>query len=179
MEQVNAFELLGLKADATEQEIRQAYHLRVKSCHPDQFLNGEEQQKAQEELVRLNLAYEEALRKALAVKPTVYQKVPPEQAKTTAKRLLSQERYESALLQLGRAESRDDEWYFIQGQILMGMKQFGSAHQSFREAVRLQPDNNEYRRGALDAAVAVKKRQHWTYRMADWADGLIHPRKKP
>ena len=82
-------------------------------------------------------------------------------------------------MQLGRAESRDDEWYYIQGLILMGMKQFGSAHQSFREAIRLQPDNNDYRAGALEAAVALKKRQHWAYRMADWADGIIHPRKKP
>lgn len=178
MKQVNAFEVLGLRPDADEQQIRRAYHALVKSCHPDQFLDGDAQQKAQEELLRLNLAYEEALRKAAEVKPTVYQRVPVEQAKETAARLLSQDRFESALLQLGRAETRDDEWYFIQGQILMGMKQYGSAHQSFREAVRLQPENNEYRRGALDAAVAVKKRRHWTYRMADWAGGLIHPRKK-
>jgi len=179
MEQVNAFELLGLSADADEQQIRKAYHAKVKGCHPDQFADGEKQQQAQAALVQLNLAYEEALRRAAAVKPTVYQRVPVEQAKNAASRLLSQDRFESALLQLGRAETRDDEWYYIQGQILMGMKQFGSAHQSFREAVRLQPENNDYRRGALEAAVAVKKRRHWTYRMADWADGFIHPRKKP
>ena len=178
MEQVNAFEVLGLKPDADEQQIRRAYHARVKRCHPDQFSDGERQQQAQAELVRLNLAYEEALRKAAEVKPTVYQRVPVTQAKENASRLLKQDRFESALLQLSRAETRDDEWYYIQGQILMGMKQFGSAHQSFREAVRLQPENNEYRRGALAAAVAVKKRRHWTYRMADWAGELIHPRKK-
>ena len=178
MEQVNAFELLGLSADADEQQIRRAYHTKVKSCHPDRFPEGEEQQRAQAEMVKLNLAYEEALRKAAAMKPTVYQRVPVEQAKATASRLLNQERYESALVQLGRSETRDDEWYFIQGQILMGMKQFGSAHQSFREAVRMQPENNEYRRGALEAAVAIKKRRHLAYRITDWADGILHPRKK-
>ena len=176
---MNAFEVLGLTADANEQQIRRAYHARVKRCHPDQFTDAEMQRKAQEELTELNLAYEEALKRALTMKPTVYRRVPPGEAKATARRLLSQDRYESALLQLGRAESRDDEWYYIQGLILMGMKQFGSAHQSFREAIRLQPDNNDYRAGALEAAVALKKRQHWAYRMADWADGIIHPRKKP
>jgi len=176
---VNAFEVLGLTADANEQQIRRAYHARVKRCHPDQFTDAEMQRKAQEELTELNLAYEEALKRALTMKPTVYRRVPPGEAKATARRLLSQDRYESALVQLGRAESRDDEWYYIQGLILMGMKQFGSAHQSFREAIRLQPDNNDYRAGALEAAVALKKRQHWAYRMADWADGIIHPRKKP
>ena len=176
---MNAFEVLGLSADANEQQIRRAYHARVKRCHPDQFTDAEMQRKAQEELTELNLAYEEALKRALTMKPTVYRRVPPGEAKATARRLLSQDRYESALLQLGRAENRDDEWYYIQGLILMGMKQFGSAHQSFREAIRLQPDNNDYRAGALEAAVALKKRQHWAYRMADWADGIIHPRKKP
>ncbi len=176
---MNAFEVLGLTADANEQQIRRAYHARVKRCHPDQFTDAEMQRKAQEELTELNLAYEEALKRALTMKPTVYRRVPPGEAKATARRLLSQDRYESALLQLGRAENRDDEWYYIQGLILMGMKQFGSAHQSFREAIRLQPDNNDYRAGALEAAVALKKRQHWAYRMADWADGIIHPRKKP
>ncbi len=176
---MNAFEVLGLTADANEQQIRRAYHARVKRCHPDQFTDAEMQRKAQEELTELNLAYEEALKRALTMKPTVYRRVPPGEAKATARRLLSQDRYESALVQLGRAESRDDEWYYIQGLILMGMKQFGSAHQSFREAIRLQPDNNDYRAGALEAAVALKKRQHWAYRMADWADGIIHPRKKP
>ena len=111
-------------------------------------------------------------------RPTVvFHKIPVDQAKQVAKKLLEQERYESALLQLSRAETKDDEWYFIQGQLLMGMRQYGTAHQSFREAVRLQPENLEYRRGALDAAVAVKKHQKWPYRVLAWADQLVRRRK--
>ena len=64
------------------------------------------------------------------------------------------------------------------GQLMMDMRQFASAHQSFREAVRLNPENNEYRRGALEAALAVKKHQKLPYRVMDWADGILHPRKK-
>ena len=175
---MNAFEILGLTPEADEQQLRQAYHERVKSCHPDQFSDAATQQKAQEELTRLNLAYEEALRSlSQRQQPVAYHKIPVEQAKQVAKRLLEQERYESALLQLSRAETKDDEWYYIQGQLLMGMRQWGTAHQSFREAVRLQPENLEYRRGALDAAVAVKKHQKWTYRVLEWADGLVHRKK--
>ena len=177
---MNAFEILGLSASADEQQLRQAYHDRVKACHPDQFADEAAQQKAQEQLVQLNLAYEEAMRQlANRRQQEVYQnhKIPVAQAKQVAKRLLEQQRYESALLQLSRAETKDDEWYFIQGQLLMGMRQYGTAHQSFREAVRLQPENLEYRRGALDAAVAVKKHQKWPYRVLEWADGLVHRKK--
>ena len=174
---MNAFETLGLTADAGEEEIRQAYHTLVKTCHPDQFSPGEEQQKAQDKLVRLNLAYEEALR-LTAGRQAVYRTVPAAQAKQVARKLMEQERFDSALLQLSRAENKDGEWYFIQGQVLMGMRQYGSAHQAFREAVRLEPENKEYRQGALAAALEIKKHQKLAYRMADWAGDLFHSRKK-
>ncbi len=174
---MNAFEVLGLSVDADQQQVHQAYRTRVKACHPDQFVDREAQQKAQEEMIRLNLAYEEALRLS-AGRQVGYHAVPADQAKSIARKLMEQGRYESALLQLGRAETKDDEWYFIQGQLMMDMRQFASAHQSFREAVRLNPENNEYRRGALEAALAVKKHQKLPYRVMDWADGILHPRKK-
>lgn len=174
---MNAFEVLGLTMAADQQQVHQAYRTRVKACHPDQFVDREQQQKAQEQLIRLNLAYEEALRLS-AGRQVGFHMVPAEQAKSIAKRLMEQGRIESALLQLGRSDQKDDEWYFIQGQLLMKMHQYGSAHQSFREAVRQEPDNREYRRWALDAAVAVKKHQKLHYRVMDWAEGLFHPRKK-
>ena len=174
---MNAFEVLGLSVDAEQQQVHQAYRTRVTACHPDQFVDREAQQKAQEEMIRLNLAYEEALRLS-AGRQVGYHAVPADQAKSIARKLMEQGRYESALLQLGRAETKDDEWYFIQGQLMMDMRQFASAHQSFREAVRLNPENNEYRRGALEAALAVKKHQKLPYRVMDWADGILHPRKK-
>lgn len=174
---MNAFEVLGITSQADQQQVRQAYHTRVKKCHPDQFVDLEQQKKAQEELIELNLAYEEALR-LTAGKPVGFHAMPGEQAKTIAKRLLEQERFESALLQLGRADQKDDEWYYLQGLILMKMKQYASAHQAFREAVRRNPANNDYHAGALDAAVAVRKHQKLPYRVADWANGILHPRKK-
>ena len=172
-----AFEMLGLKGGATAQDVRAAYRRLVKTCHPDQFQDAEEQKLAQEKLIQLNLAYEEALRLS-SQRQVGYHGVPGEEAKKIARRLLEQQRYESALLQLGRADDKDDEWYFIQGKILMAMRQYASAHQSFREAVRRNPGNNEYRAGALEAAVTLKKHQKPLYRFADWADGVLHPRKK-
>ena len=45
----------------------------------------------------------------------------------------------------------------MQGNILMALKQYETAHQSYREAVRRDPDNRQFREGALDAALAIKK----------------------
>ena len=52
---------------------------------------------------------------------------------------------------------RDGDWYYMQGRVLMALDQYESAHQAFREAVRMCPDNNVYRSGALAAVVAWRE----------------------
>ena len=98
--------------------------------------------------------------------------------KAIARRLMEQNRYETALMQLARAPYKDDEWYALQGQLLMKIRQYAKAHQSFREAVRLNPDSQEHRALALHAAITVKKHQRLRYRVADWAGALFRSGKK-
>lgn len=152
------FEELGLRAWAEPEEIRAAYRALVKQCHPDMVQDPAKKQEAQERMVRLNLAYEEALRLATPRQYAPYvQELPKDEAVALAERMLQKNKPENALRQLLRAESKDAVWYYTQGKILMRMEQFHSAHQAFREAVRLDPSNNTYHSGALDAALAEKK----------------------
>ena len=154
----NPFQVLGLSAGADADAIRAAYRALVKKCHPDQFLDLEEQKAAQEKLLALNLAYEAALKLAVPRKTTAYtHTLPMEEAKQLARKMLRQQNPQSALRQLLRAEVRDAAWYNLQGDILMQLHQYESAHQSYREAVRRCPDNLEFRRGALNAALEMKK----------------------
>ena len=139
---MNAFETLGLRWDADQAQVHAAYRSRVKGCHPDQFQDQAQADQAQEQLIRLNLAYEEALR-------------------------MEQGRNENALRQLARADSKDAQWYCLQGEILMNLHQYDSAHQSFREAVRREPDNLQFRRGAFNAAMTLKKHQRPVQRAVD------------
>lgn len=170
MIETNPFEVLGVKPGADEQTVRAAYRRLVKSCHPDQFQDAQQQKNAQEQLIRLNLAYETALK--LAARTTVgFNLISQEEAKHFARRLIEQGNWESALRQLGRADSKDAEWYCLQGEILMALKQYETAHQSYREAVRRDPDNRKYREGALDAALAMKKSRPIGTKIADWVKG--------
>ena len=155
----NPFAVLGLDAAADAEDVRVAYRRLVKTCHPDKFLDADERKAAQEKMIALNLAYEEAL-KLTAPRKTVasYNKeLPPDEALILAEKLLRRGRPESALRHLLRAQTRDGAWFAMQGRILMAMDQYETAHQSYREAVRREPDNNVYRAGALEAAVAMKK----------------------
>lgn len=155
----NPFEVLGLTAAATADDVRSAYRTLVKTCHPDRFPDAAERAAAQERMIALNLAYEEAL-KLTAARRTVdsYNKeLPQDEALQLAAKMLRRQSPNSALRHLMRSQTRDGRWYAMQGRILMAMDQYETAHQSFREAVRHEPDNNEFRRGALDAAVALKR----------------------
>ena len=154
----NPFEVLGLKGWADPDEIRTAYRTLVKQCHPDMIQDPMLKEEAQERMVRLNLAYEEALRLAspktqvaIGPQPTIAESI------LMAERALARDNPEGALRQLLRSEKRDGDWYYMQGKVLMALEQYESAHQSFREAVRRSPENNVYRSGALAAVVAQRE----------------------
>ncbi len=156
----NAFEILGLKPWAGPEEIHAAYRALAKQCHPDGVQDPEEKKTAQQRMVQLNLAYEEALRLASPRgRVPVTGEVCGEDAIRMAESMLEKGKPENALRQLLRAEDRDARWHFTQGKVLMRMEQYESAHQSLREAIRRDPENREYRALALDAAVAQRKAQ--------------------
>lgn len=70
--------------------------------------------------------------------------------------------------QLNRADSKDAEWFYLQGNIFMKLRRFEEAHTSYREAVRYEPNNNAYREGALNAAVAQKKANSVGEKLFGW-----------
>ena len=155
----NPFEVLGLKGWADQEEIRTAYRALVKQCHPDMIQDPVRKQEAQDRMVQLNLAYEEAIRLAAPRIQPAAAELPTAAAVLMAERSLARDNPEAALRQLLRSGQRDGDWYYMQGKVLMALEEFDSAHQSFREAVRLDPENNTYRAGALAAAVALQKEQ--------------------
>jgi len=157
----NPFEVLGLKGWADPDEIRSAYRSLVKQCHPDMISDPAEKEAAQQRMVALNLAYEEALRLTSPRPHGVGTAAAPEvsctEAILMAQRSMARDNPQAALRSLLRCETRNGDWYYMQGRVLMAMEEYDSAHQSFRQAVRISPDNNEYRSGALDAALAQQK----------------------
>ncbi|MBO4298914.1 MAG: DnaJ domain-containing protein [Clostridia bacterium] len=176
---LNPFMVLEISEDADAEAVKAAYRRLVKRWHPDQFTDSTEQEIAQTHLVQLNLAYQEALkavgsRRAAHVAPDL----PLREAKSLSKRLLGMKQYESALRQLARTREKDAEYYYIEGQILTALRQYGSAHQAFRAAVQMEPTNREYHRAAFNAAMNYKKHRRLPYRVADWAGSILRPRRE-
>ncbi|MBR3334591.1 MAG: DnaJ domain-containing protein [Clostridia bacterium] len=154
----NPFEVLGLKGTAAPEEIRSAYRALARQCHPDMIQDPAEKESAQRRMVALNLAYEEALRLASPrTNSPVTAALSSAEAILMAQRAMARNNPEGALRSLIRCEERDGDWYYMQGKVLMALDEYDSAHQSFRQAVRLDPENNVYRAGALAAAVEQRK----------------------
>ena len=155
---ISPFEVLGVPPWSDPEQIRTAYRTLVKSCHPDRVQDPVKKRAAQEEMIRLNLAYEEALRLSAPHRSSaIRQEVTQSEAILLAEKMLGRGSPEAALRHLMRSVDRSAGWYYTQGRIMMELEQYGTAQQSFREAVRLNPENNEYRRRALDAELALKK----------------------
>ena len=152
------FAVLGIEPTSDEEAVRRAYHACAKKYHPDQFQDEAQREAATQRMIVMNEAYEAALKLAASRANAPFREMMPcEEAVKLAFRMLERGSPESALRQLLRAMTRSADWYYAQGTILMEMEQFASAEQSFREAVRMDPNKVEYRRGALDALVAQRK----------------------
>ena len=95
-----------------------------------------------------------------------------EEALILAEKMLVKANPEGALRQLMRAENKNGDWYYTYGKILMHMEKYPEARQAFREAVRKNPDNREYRRWALDAEIAEKKEKTFSGKVQKWARNL-------
>ena len=172
---MDAFKVLGLEDNALEEEIRKAYHTLVKKYHPDLYTDPEERLKAQEKLVQLNLAYREALSRA-SDRSKAYVVMPPERAWERARAYFARQDWERALVQLSHIEERNAEWYRMQGDILMAMRQYASALQAYKICVKLDPDDQSSHQRCLDAAVMLRRHQSLPGRISDWARDLF--RKK-
>lgn len=168
----NPYSTLGVPMDATAEQIRSAYHTLVKRFHPDRVQDEAEQQRAQETLVQINLAYDEAMKRA-SFRST--HNVVIHNAREKAQRLFDQGNLDGAMRMLHRDTERDAGWFSLQGAILLKKGEAEAAHGCFRSAVRLDPDNMVYRRQALDAAVQMKKKKSTLRgRMGGWAKNVMN-----
>lgn len=153
------FDVLGVPPDSDAAQIRSAYYRLVKRWHPDTIADMVEREQAQQKLVEINLAYEKALKATHSPIPN---------PKKVARSLMERGQHQAALRILEKSVSKDAEWFYLHGCLLMRLRNPGAAHESFREAVKLEPDNYTFRQGALDAALAHRKKEKLRGRIGEW-----------
>ncbi len=150
------YEVLGISRDATEEQVKDAYREKARKFHPDNFAdNPAAAEMATEKMKEINEAYDTIIksRKSGAGKKTGYSNnwgannTTADSNFNDVRQLIASGRYEEAqeILDGVPPESRDAEWYFLNGCVLYRRGWFDAAYTSMSAAVRMDPENAEYR----------------------------------
>ena len=154
----DAYEILGLPHTASESEVRRAYRDLARRWHPDRFPEGPERMWAEQKMVAINIAYNEALEQAgggidLSCVDSADQQF------QDARMLLEAGQVAAARKALMRIDARSAEWNYLFGATLLRQGEYEKAVLYFGIAAHQKPGNQQYRAAYLSAeAIRDKKR---------------------
>ncbi|MFR1710252.1 MAG: J domain-containing protein [Clostridium sp.] len=152
----NPYEVLGVKENASQDEIKKAYRELVKQYHPDKYVNNPLKDLAEEKLREINEAYDILSKKGNAGNTSSgYGSSSSSysgRSNTYNDPNLQSIRMDINRGNIGGAEaklnaitSRTAEWNFLMGVVHLRKGWYDSAYNLINTACRMDPNNFEYR----------------------------------
>ncbi len=164
------YEVLGVSKNATDDQIKDAYRELARKYHPDNYADNPLSDLAGEKMKEINEAYDAIVnerRRGSSNKSSgnAYNNSYNHTNFPEVRNLINQGRLEQAqeILDGVPPQSRDAEWYFLNGTVLYRRGWFDQAYTSFATAVRMNPQNPEYR-NAMNNAQFHSSQQYNPYR---------------
>ena len=163
------YSVLGVNKNATDDEIKNAYRELARKYHPDNYQDNPLSELAGEKMKEINEAYDSIMNRRRSGKNDTYNANYSGGNTTTdfpeVRQLINQGRLEQAqeVLDGVPPQSRNAEWYFLNGTVLYRRGWFDQAYTSFATATRMDPVNPEYR-NALNRAQRQTGNQYNPYR---------------
>ena len=166
----NPYEVLGVREDATDEEIKEAYRALARKYHPDKYIDEGLKEMATEKMKTINEAYEE-IKNIRAGKSSAggsgsagsYGSYGGSGSGGSygssgsgdfaeVRRLINAGAYMQAerILDAMPADCRGAEWHFLRGCILLRRGWIHDAAKYFDTACRMDPQNAEYRNARLN-----------------------------
>lgn len=141
------YEILGVSRNATDEEIKNAYRALARKYHPDSYADNPLADLAGEKMKEINEAYDAIMNTRKGKKSNGNNYSDPNSKFSDIRELIMQNRLDDAQMLLDGVpfDKRDAEWYFLNGSVLYKRGWFNDAYSSFSTAVRLDPNNPEYR----------------------------------
>lgn len=160
------YEVLGVSASASDDEVKKAYRELARKYHPDNYQNNPLADLAEEKMKEINEAYE-AITKSRSggysygggyssssssytqsgYGGSAYQQrsTGSDNAYAQARQYISMGNLDGAEQVLQGAPARNGEWYFLMGSIAYRRGWLDEARQNYQIAVQMEPNNVEYR----------------------------------
>ncbi len=148
----NAYEILGLSAAATRDEIDARYKELREKYQRDRFLPGEEGEEASEKLQQVEVAYRDILssmdeseQKETFVEDDSYAAIQD---------LITAGKLDEAQTKLDERVSRDAEWHYIQSILFYKRNWFLESKKQLELACQMEPGNVRYKQ-SLDKLTKI------------------------
>ncbi len=156
------YEVLGVKSNATEDEIKQAYRELARKYHPDKYADNPLKDLAEEKMKEINAAYDTLIKQrgvngqssnyggnggysgggygnygdSAGTTNPVYARI---------RMMINQNDLSGAERELNNIGTQDAEWHFLMGSLMYRKGWFDEARVHFNTAVNMDPNNREYR----------------------------------
>ena len=162
------YAVLGVSKNASDDEIKNAYRELARKYHPDNYTDNPLSDLAGEKMKEINEAYDQIMNSRRSGKHSTGAGGFDANASSSfpeVRSLINQGRLEQAqeVLDGVPPQSRDAEWYFLNGTVLYRRGWFDQAFTGFTTASRMDPSNMEYR-NAVNNAQRQQGRQYNPYR---------------
>ncbi len=164
------YSILGVSRDASDEEIKKAYRKFSRKYHPDANINNPNKDQAEEKFKEIQQAYDQIMKEREygssgnygyggntgyggfggfggyggSQSNSGYQ---DEEAirRQAASNYVQSGHYQEAMNVLSSLKERNAQWYYLSAVANMGLGNNVNAMNHIREAVRLEPDNMQYR----------------------------------
>ena len=155
------YTVLGVKPDASDEEVKRAYRELARKYHPDNYQNNPLADLAEEKMKEINEAYDAITRMRSGGSSGGYQSQGGYQQQQqrysgASGSLYNQVRQAINMGDMARAEqllrsapSQDAEWHFLTGSIAYRKGWLDEATQHFQMACNMDPSNGEYRQALM------------------------------
>jgi tetratricopeptide (TPR) repeat protein len=142
------YTILGVRRNATADEVKKAYRELAVKYHPDKYVGNSLAELAEAKMKEINEAYDAILKEREGGNNYDYgSQQPGRTSKRHIRVLIERSRLDEAetALRLCVPHERDAEWYFLMGSIAYRRGWFDEAQRNWNTAVTMEPNNPEYR----------------------------------
>ena len=159
---IDPYSILGVSPNASDEEVKKAYRKLSRIYHPDANIDNPNKEQAEEKFKQVQQAYEQIMREReqgsagygsgayggfggfSGQADNSYQDEESMRRQAAANYIQSGH-YREAMNVLQSLSQHNGQWYYLSSMANMGLGNNVNALNDIREAVRLEPDNAQYR----------------------------------
>ncbi|WP_312701069.1 J domain-containing protein [Sedimentibacter sp.] len=145
------YEVLGLSRGASKEEVKSAYRKLAKKYHPDMNENNPLQDLAEEKFKEIQWAYDEIMNGGSSSSYSNSYDYSNNSGQDSTgslfnvRQLIQTGRFNEAVRVLNGVKIRNAEWSYLMGVCYVNMGSLGQGMQFVQNAVRMEPNNFEYK----------------------------------